>query len=238
SSLSDEVADLRVEDDRRESKGFTLIEILVATSIFVGVVVIAIGSFSASTGVQRRTENIREVGQTGRYALEKISRDIRIAKGGGTYRRGLNNDSVEGFFILADNNRLIDSDLNSQATQGHKLVIFLTDPDNTVSANIYRRSSTGVLQVQTIRNATLIDADDDIDDDAAYTDIIDGTKVNIANTNDFSINGYRPPQDNPARQPYLVINLAIQSRNLARSVSGAQYDKVSLKTTVDWRSYE
>ena len=219
------------------NRGFTLIEILVATSIFVGVVVIAIGSFSASTGVQRRTENIRDVGQSGRYALEKISRDIRIAKGGGTYRRGPNDDSVEGFFILADDNRLIDSDLNSQATQGHKLVIFLTDPDNTVSVNIYRRSSTGVLQVQTIRNATLINADD-IDDDAAYTDIIDGTKVNIVNTNDFSINGYRPPQDNPARQPYLVINLAIQSKNLARSVSGAQYVKVSLKTTVDWRSYE
>jgi len=59
-------------------RGFTLVEILVATFIFSIVVVMAISIFGLSSNVQISTEMMRSAGQGSRYAVEQISRDIRM----------------------------------------------------------------------------------------------------------------------------------------------------------------
>lgn len=62
--------------------GFTLVEILVAAFIFGSVVTIAASIFGLSSNVQISTEIMRDTAQQGRFALEQITRDIRISDSG------------------------------------------------------------------------------------------------------------------------------------------------------------
>src|SRR3990167_6255073 len=61
-------------------RGFTLVEILVSVFIFSIVILIAVSIFGISSNVQISTKNIRTVSQDGRFALEQISRDVRMSK--------------------------------------------------------------------------------------------------------------------------------------------------------------
>ena len=58
-------------------RGFTLIEVLLASFIFMSVVVIAIGSFMSQLTLQSNTEAQRNVQQTVQAIVETISRDVR-----------------------------------------------------------------------------------------------------------------------------------------------------------------
>ena len=60
-------------------KGFTLVEILVAAGIFVVVIGITVATFTTSNCLQSQTVVLRETSQSGRYILETIARDIRLA---------------------------------------------------------------------------------------------------------------------------------------------------------------
>ena len=61
---------------RREG-GFTLIEVLLASFIFMSVVTIAIGSFTSQITLQSTSEAQRNVQQTAQAIIEAISRDVR-----------------------------------------------------------------------------------------------------------------------------------------------------------------
>ncbi len=68
-----------IEHSLLTQRGFTLIEVLVAGIIFALTIGIAIASFSSSTTVQMKNQVIREVAQNGRYIIENISRDVKLA---------------------------------------------------------------------------------------------------------------------------------------------------------------
>ena len=68
-----------VEQLKCKSSGFTLIEVLVSGIIFALTIGVAIASFSSSTAVQMKNQIIREVAQNGRYVIENISRDVKMA---------------------------------------------------------------------------------------------------------------------------------------------------------------
>ncbi len=63
------------------SKGYTLIEVLVASAIFVGVMVIGISSFSSVNRVNEQIETTRKLSQTGNFVMETLAREIRTATG-------------------------------------------------------------------------------------------------------------------------------------------------------------
>lgn len=63
------------------SKGYTLIEVLVASALFVGVLIIATTSFTSINRINERIEDIRTTTQTANFILETLSRDIRSSTG-------------------------------------------------------------------------------------------------------------------------------------------------------------
>lgn len=62
-------------------RGFTLIEVLVASTIFVGIMVIGVSSFSSVNRVNEQIETTRNLSQTGNFVMEALVRDIRSATG-------------------------------------------------------------------------------------------------------------------------------------------------------------
>lgn len=63
------------------SRGFTLIEVLVASGLFVGVLVIGVSSFSSINRLNEQIVRTRQLSQTGNFVMETLVRDIRTATG-------------------------------------------------------------------------------------------------------------------------------------------------------------
>lgn len=59
--------------------GFTLIELLVAVFIFSVLIVLAGGSFIGATAAGRRALNIKKAEENGKFILELMAREIRVA---------------------------------------------------------------------------------------------------------------------------------------------------------------
>ena len=59
--------------------GFTLIELIVGVFIFSVLIVLAGGSFVPSLELQRRALNIKRVEENGRFVLELMTRELRVA---------------------------------------------------------------------------------------------------------------------------------------------------------------
>lgn len=64
----------------RSRRSFTLIEIIVATTIFAIAIVMVTASFGMANKWQKQVKANREIAEAGRFAMEKISRDVRSAK--------------------------------------------------------------------------------------------------------------------------------------------------------------
>lgn len=62
-------------------RGFTLIEVLVASGLFVGVLVIGVSSFSSINRLNEQIVRTRQLSQTGNFVMETLVRDIRTANG-------------------------------------------------------------------------------------------------------------------------------------------------------------
>lgn len=58
-------------------KGFTLIEVLIASLIFVVVITVATSVFVVNSTVGDKSRTIRELSQSARYGLESIAREAR-----------------------------------------------------------------------------------------------------------------------------------------------------------------
>lgn len=66
---------------RTPQSGYTLIEVLVASAIFVGVMIIGTGSFTSVTRIQEQNNYIRAMTQTANFVLETMARDVQTASG-------------------------------------------------------------------------------------------------------------------------------------------------------------
>lgn len=60
-----------------DQKGFTLMEIVVGFALLSSILVVGASSYASISKLQQNGATVRNVQQTGRYALEAISRDIR-----------------------------------------------------------------------------------------------------------------------------------------------------------------
>ena len=61
--------------------GFTLLELVVASGIFAMTMLLAFAALSSSHSLQTKTQVQRTIGQSGRFALESIARELRFANG-------------------------------------------------------------------------------------------------------------------------------------------------------------
>lgn len=94
-------------------RGFTLIEVLVASAIFVGVMVIGVSSFSNVNHVSDQIQMTRNLSQTGNFVMETLARDIRSATGVKDPNTGAFGVNFPFDFLNNDSNSLVISDLPS-----------------------------------------------------------------------------------------------------------------------------
>lgn len=69
-------------------KGYTLVEVLIASVIFAMVIIMATGTFSWAAGYNGKIAEMRRVSQTGRNISNQLSSDIRLANGSAKTRMG------------------------------------------------------------------------------------------------------------------------------------------------------
>ncbi len=90
------------------SLGFTLVETLVATAMFVVVITVVIVTFGFSSSLQSKNTALTEASQNVRFIIEAIARDIRLADSfiisadGKSITLVKNNQTIE--YFLQDNN--------------------------------------------------------------------------------------------------------------------------------------
>jgi len=111
-----------------KNRGFTLLELLVAVSIFSGVIVLVVSSFAFATSYQRRVRVNREVSQAARYTIDSISRDTMLSWNG-PIKIGENTDvKYQGDSIY--NFAIFNSGIMTENTdeKGNNLVV--RDPNN------------------------------------------------------------------------------------------------------------
>ncbi|MEK7579593.1 MAG: prepilin-type N-terminal cleavage/methylation domain-containing protein [Patescibacteria group bacterium] len=63
----------------KRNKGFTLIELIVSIFLFSILVFVAGGSFVGALATQRRALNMKKVEENGRFIIELMAREIRVA---------------------------------------------------------------------------------------------------------------------------------------------------------------
>jgi prepilin-type N-terminal cleavage/methylation domain-containing protein len=85
----------------QKKNGFTLVEILVALTIFSLAISVAVGTFVSGSGLQRKTMELYSVQREGGYLIETISRELRMAidisdgSDDNEDQRGNNDSSIE-----------------------------------------------------------------------------------------------------------------------------------------------
>ncbi|MFW6282877.1 MAG: PilW family protein [Minisyncoccales bacterium] len=65
----------------RAKRGFTLVEILVAITIFIMIVIVVTSIYNLSQETYKANANMTEISQNGRIALDRMTRELRQAKG-------------------------------------------------------------------------------------------------------------------------------------------------------------
>lgn len=61
--------------------GFTLLEVLIAASIFASIMLIAVGSFTKMNQLNDRAREIRAVAEAGRFVMDALERSVSSANG-------------------------------------------------------------------------------------------------------------------------------------------------------------
>jgi len=81
-------------------KGFSLIELLIASSIFAIIMVIVVSTFSWAAGYNNKLKETRKTAQNGRMIMSEISTQVRLANGSVKYYISSPTTSVMGEVVL------------------------------------------------------------------------------------------------------------------------------------------
>lgn len=112
---------------KTQRKGFTLIEMMVSVSIFSIVMLIGTGSILAVVNANRKAQSIKSVVNNLNFALETMSRNIRV---GTTYRCDGNLPNSSSASVRrncknsGDDHLAIESQYGSPATTNDQLIYF------------------------------------------------------------------------------------------------------------------
>jgi prepilin-type N-terminal cleavage/methylation domain-containing protein len=122
-----------------KKKAFTLLEILIASSIFAITLIIAMSTISWASTYNNRLAEMRKVSLTGRKLIEMISDDIRRANGSVTVK-GLGDTFVSGELAILCNSGVTDRFGELQHTYNLESYTLCTFKTNTIDTNIQKNS--------------------------------------------------------------------------------------------------
>lgn len=89
---------------RTAQSGYTLVEVVIASALFVGVLMIATTTFATASRLRERTRTQQQVTDTARFVAETLARDIRSATGSTTGTAACGAFAVCPFEILSGGN--------------------------------------------------------------------------------------------------------------------------------------
>lgn len=239
-----------------KNRGYTLVEILIATSIFVAVVGIAVATFNSASGFQSKTQAIQETNQAARFVIEKISRDIRSADGEqAIYSTGRTNSfKVFGFVLIDGQDELLANPSTStirlaviKKGQGecsqyeplpkvfkplNQVILYYVTNDKKIAQEM-RYVDSSITGLSQITNTTCTGS--------SSTNLLS----NRVEYKDLKFSGLYPLQDpDPTKrlkqEPYLTIELKVRSLGYdpANSSESAEVDlKTSVVPRLDWFKY-
>lgn len=68
-----------LHNNKKNNRGFTLVEMLVAIAVFMTVMTVAVGSLTSIIEANRKAQSIKSVIDNVTFAIETISRDMRVS---------------------------------------------------------------------------------------------------------------------------------------------------------------
>lgn len=220
------------------NRGYTLVEILIATSIFVAVVGIAVATFNSASGFQSKTQAIQETNQAARFVIEKIARDIRSADGKQKIKSGgTNYTEAFGYAILNNQDEL--------SIEAAKIIIIKKGqgtcskykppgnpaeiPLNQITSYFFDNSTKKIVQ-------NMYYVDSTVDGISPYS--VTGCQGNLtpdlignrADAKELKFSGLNPIQT-VGQEPYAKIELKVRSFDYD-NVDSTERAAVDLQTTV------
>lgn len=134
------------------TRGYTLIELLAASAIFAGMMIIAVATFSVASSHEGTTSSRRLVNQSARSGVETMLREMSVSRnqynssnqidpGFGAYmiidrnNNGINQSPIKGDDTGVDQKLPIGSGL--KPTKGNGLIIFYNDKNNVRQTKAY-----------------------------------------------------------------------------------------------------
>lgn len=239
--------------------GYTLVEILVSATIFVVIVGVGVATFSSASGFESKTRALREVNQASRFAMETIERDVRNANGTTIFYNNKRVSNISGnpklivygvgFFSngkLKNNYDAIGGSVSSSSlavfkqTEGKcKNWVEVVEYYEETSVNT---NSTKLKQLVYYKdpNDFSIDATDAScpgRSSATPLDVLPPKVEIVRGSLSFTGDYVRRVDNNTiyynlTQQPYVTINMKIQSAGYASTSFGGERARVELKTTV------
>ncbi len=189
--------------------GFTMIEMLIAITIFVVAITSATAIFIAVINAQSKSNAQRQTMQDGRYAMETITREVRMANG-----------SIIQPAIKAE---------NSATTS--KLTVTTTNNTGSVITKLFEWSKAqGTITLTETRDGTITNNGVKITSDNIQVTAFKLENFLTLDQYDPS-GGYGDAKKKPPRQPSVTITITTQQ------TSGHKQSATTLRTTISSRDY-
>ncbi len=192
-------------DKNKIKSGFTIIETMIATSLFLVVMVIGIGSLLNANSISHRNTDERAVLDNLSFALEEMSRNLRT---GYSYHCEPNGEALA----------------NAEKPKSCDLGYLIAFEDTHGSPDVL--NDQWVYKIDSGTNGLNISKS--IDSGASWIELVDTPNLIIDSSSGFSVLGAEPPPDD-TNQPLVVIKIA------GEIVSKDGNTSFSLQTTVSQR---
>lgn len=222
-------------------KAFSLIELLIASTIFALTLVIAFGAFSLTLGNQSFIQANSEVNIDGGRIIRQLSDDIINANGFGSVvgiDASRSYQKIKGFIFLSFDNSAVGSGIPSSSfgicyyreqincdPSVNTLILFYKNPDQT---KIYQwDQTTGELRLKTISGNSVTISTISL----SGVDRINSPKVEV---NHFGLTGATCSSALCKQQPYVGLDLGVRTKDY-NSKPPAKRAKFYLQTRVESR---
>lgn len=135
------------------TRGYTLIELLAASAIFAGMMIIAVATFSVASSHEGTTSSRRLVNQSARIGVETMMREMSVSRN--LYNISGQIDEGHGAYMLADidSNNHVQNPIDAHGTpvngdsnipdqtngpiKGNALIVFYLDKNNVRQTKAY-----------------------------------------------------------------------------------------------------